>query len=997
MNLAARAPYRSVEARLTQFPHAQFRPAEEVRFDSRTLGALADRNINAQDAAIANLLLGRPSAAAALLRKAIERDDGQVEMWTAYSAALYEEGRTQRRIELFARSLAAADHALELDGTAPAALFNRALALEALGLGPLARIAYERYLLADADSAWAGEAKERLRALTRPTRKEQWQEAVQRAESDANDSSQAIETLVDRFPQQARTWAEGIQLTTWAEALRTGDSRSAELALQKCKVVAAGLHRRAGEQFLHDVVKHLEQIPSETDRARLANALVRYKEGRILFSKRRVVDALPLFSESARAFSDLDSPMALLAAYYAASAKFDSGRTDEALADLDSILRNVPVRYVALRAQVRWEQGSVYASTRRLTDATEAYGEAEALFARLGETEFHARMQHIRARLLTTIGRASEAWQLRGIAFAEAGAAGDDALLEFAVDEAAQDALVQREWEIAHSLFDLVLALPSGTPRRQSNARVWRALASWRSGRHERALHEIEDGERSLGTIRDAALRDSAFHDLAFAKALLIEKQAPREALALLDAATGYVRECGRLYALPAMLLEHARIQRALGDLGGATNDLEEAVEIMERSGSTLERDDIRDSFFSTSNVLYEELFDVLIAAGNTDEAFEVAERRRARVLYERVALVPPLTPVLPIEQIARTIPADTVVLHYTVAAGRVVLFVFGDGRHRMHRLEVRADDLVSQIASFRRAIGADDRERILRLGARLTEKLIEPAADVLAHARYLVIVPDPAMETLPFAALQAPGRAAYLIEQVAIVLAPSANVYASLAQRKTPDHAEHALIVADPAFDQRRFTSLSALTDAAEEGRQIAAMHPQRTLLIGKDATLQSVKNILAESTMVHLAAHTVLDELDPSESAFLLTPANDDGMLYLRDIAMSNLRSTELVVLAGCRTALRADRNRDLSSLTAAFLAAGARNVIGTLWNVSDSSTRTFSGAFHRGLEAGQEPANAVRDAQLEMISSRDPDVGKPSAWAAIQLYGPGRERRE
>src|SRR4028118_888269 len=118
MNLAARAPYRSVEARLTQFPHAQFRPAEEVRFDSRTLGALADRNINAQDAAIANLLLGRPSAAAALLRKAIERDDGQVEMWTAYSAALYEEGRTQRRIELFARSLAAAGHAAGRGGPA---------------------------------------------------------------------------------------------------------------------------------------------------------------------------------------------------------------------------------------------------------------------------------------------------------------------------------------------------------------------------------------------------------------------------------------------------------------------------------------------------------------------------------------------------------------------------------------------------------------------------------------------------------------------------------------------------------------------------------------------------------------------------------------------------------------------------------------------------------------------------------------------------------------
>jgi len=220
---------------------------------------------------------------------------------------------------------------------------------------------------------------------------------VQRAERDANDSSEAIEALVDRFPQQARTWAEGVQLTTWAEALQAGDSRRAALALHKCKVAGDKLHRRAGEQFLQDVIDHLEQISTETDRVRLANAFVCYKEGRILFAKRQVIDALPRFSESARAFSDLGSPMALLAAYYAASAKLDSGRADEALGDLDSVLRGLPARYVALRAQVRWEQGSAYASTRRFSDAAEAYSDAEALFARLGETEFHARMQHIHA------------------------------------------------------------------------------------------------------------------------------------------------------------------------------------------------------------------------------------------------------------------------------------------------------------------------------------------------------------------------------------------------------------------------------------------------------------------------------------------------------------------------------------------------------------------------------------------------------------------------
>lgn len=974
VDLAARTPHPAIEARVT-----------------RSLEAPEDRNLTPHDDAIANLLRGRPSAAVALLRRAVAADHERVELWIDYSAALYEEGRTRQRVDLFARALAAADRALEIDAAAPAALFNRALALEALGLGPFARPAYEQYLVADAGSEGAVEAEERLRALTRTTRKEQWQEAVQRVERDASGSPEAIEALVDRFPQQARTWAEGIQLTAWAEALQTGDAQRAALALRRCRLVGARLHRRSGERFLLDVVDHVGTIPAEADRLRLADALAGYKEGRILFAKREVIDALPRFSESASVFSRLGSPMALLAAYYAASAKLDAGRVDEASADLDAVLRGAPARYLALRAQVRWEQGTVYGSTRRLAGAAEAYGEAEALFARLGEMEFHARMQHIRARLLTALGRASEAWQLRGAAFAEAAKAGDDALLEFAVSEAAQDALVQKEWDVAHSFFDLVRALPSGNPRRQSDATVWRALASWRGGRQERALREIEEGERSLDTIRDAALRDSAFHDLAFAKALLIEKRAPREALALTGAAIRHARENERLYALPAMLLEQARIQRVLEDLDSATEDLKEAVGIMDRNGSEIERDDLRDSFFSTADVLYEELFDTLIAAGNAEEAFEVAERRRARVLYERVAVVPPLTPVAPIGRVTRGLPSDTVVLHYTVAADRVALFILDDGGYRLHQLDVRAQDLVSQIAAFRRAIRTDDQRRIQGLGAALSEKLIAPAADALATARLLVIVPDRAMESLPFAALRAPGREEYLIEHLPIALAPSANIYIALARRVPADRAGHALIAADPALDGRR------LADAAEEGRRIATMYPRRTLLIGNDATLQNVRGSLAESTLVHLAAHTALDERDPGESAILLTPKSDDGKLRLREIASSNLRRAELVVLAGCRTAVRADRSRDMSSLTAAFLAAGAGNVVGTLWDVSDASTRRFSEAFHRGLIAGQPPVDAVHAAQLEMITDSDPDVSKPSAWAAIQLYGPGGERRE
>ena len=72
----------------------------------------------------------------------------------------------------------------------------------------------------------------------------------------------------------------------------------------------------------------------------------------------------------------------------------------------------------------------------------------------------------------------------------------------------------------------------------------------------------------------------------------------------------------------------------------------------------------------------------------------------------------------------------------------------------------------------------------------------------------------------------------------------------------------------------------------------------------------------------------------------------------------------------------------------LSWAFLRAGAHNVIGALWEVSDASTPQLMDKLYDGLNRGQDPASALRAAKLSLLHS-DSVFKKPYYWAPFQLY--------
>jgi tetratricopeptide (TPR) repeat protein len=182
-------------------------------------------------------------------------------------------------------------------------------------------------------------------------------------------------------------------------------------------------------------------------------------------------------------------------------------------------------------------------------------------------------------------------------------------------------------------------------------------------------------------------------------------------------------------------------------------------------------------------------------------------------------------------------------------------------------------------------------------------------------------------------------------------------------------------------------------------EAESIAALLPadRRWLALGANASRAAV---LAADwhryAIVHFATHAVVDRERPELSGILLAADGDadpgrDGMLRMNDIYDLDM-PVDLVVLSGCDTAAgRTLGAEGVFSLSRAFLYAGARRVIASLWPVEDRATAQFMTAFYRALLVEHMPApTALRLAQQRL--ARDNRWSPPYYWAGFVLQGAG-----
>lgn len=299
------------------------------------------------------------------------------------------------------------------------------------------------------------------------------------------------------------------------------------------------------------------------------------------------------------------------------------------------------------------------------------------------------------------------------------------------------------------------------------------------------------------------------------------------------------------------------------------------------------------------------------------------------------------------------------------------------------------ADSLASRVEFLRQAISQSGRS-----GPSWTEASARVSAALLAPlhpdpVRDLLVLADGPLAYLPVEVLSPTPGAPPLGTTTRVTYGPSASVLLALAREDETAPSRTMLAVGDPEprgglAAEAHVASLAPLPFAAAEAREVAALFPHGSdVLLERNATRAHWLALRpARYRYLHFAAHARVDDVHPERTAILLA----DGALDVRDVRHLDL-GADLVTLSACESALgRRVRGEGVIGLPFAFLAAGARGVVVTLWRVHDREAADVMHDFYAALRAGSTPADALLSVRRAHAARGDP----AATWAAFVLVG-------
>jgi CHAT domain-containing protein len=425
-----------------------------------------------------------------------------------------------------------------------------------------------------------------------------------------------------------------------------------------------------------------------------------------------------------------------------------------------------------------------------------------------------------------------------------------------------------------------------------------------------------------------------------------------------------------------------------------AEKEYRQALSTIDKARSSFGAEELRLAFLSTSISVYGDYIEFLLDHSRVKEALEVADLSKAVTLEEGLTARsnphPSSTRWVQPQKISQRLSAT--LLCYWLGENHSYLWVVNPDSTSVFRLPP-SGDLQHEVRDYRQAVtGTRD---VLREenedGKRLYTILVEPAQKLIPKDAHIVLLPSEGLYGFNFETLIVSRPTPHFwIEDVTLSTGSSLRLLSALGPRSMPAQ-KSLLLVGNPVSPNPEFPPLPA---ASREMQEVAGhfVASQCKVLQGPEATASAyLKGSPERFSYLHFAAHGTASYIRPLESAVILSKEGDSYKLYARDIVAHPLKA-ELVTVSACNGAgTRAYAGEGLVGLSWAFLRAGAHNVVASLWEVSDaSSTANLMGAFYSGLDRGEEPATALRNAKLGILKSNQSTVfGKPFYWAPFQLY--------
>lgn len=411
-----------------------------------------------------------------------------------------------------------------------------------------------------------------------------------------------------------------------------------------------------------------------------------------------------------------------------------------------------------------------------------------------------------------------------------------------------------------------------------------------------------------------------------------------------------------------------------------------DAISVTEKSFSRVVNDQFRISFFD-QEPFYDGYVRFLVGRNRPLDALSIAERGRSRALAEALG-IDSVRQQLQLGRIQNALRIRRqIVLAYWESPHESYLWLITPSQMKLFKLPDEME-IVRMIEAYNRQIvepgDGDDPD----LGQKLYKILVAPAEKFIPRGADVIIVPHRRLCKLNFETLVSPRpNPHFWIEDVTI----RTMSFLGLLTNSKPENVRYTrdmLLIGAPVEASKDFP---VLKHAGEEVSKVAGHFPQsgETVISGSGATPDAYRSSdPGQYRFLHFATHGTASDLNPLDSAIILSPGPQGYKLYAREISKLRIHP-ELVTISTCYGAgKRQYSGEGLVGLAWAFMRVGAHQVVAALWEVDDESNPQLMDRFYGELTKGKDPATALRDGKLQMLHSGT-YLKEPYYWASLQLY--------
>ncbi|HFA51004.1 MAG TPA: CHAT domain-containing protein, partial [Bacteroidetes bacterium] len=308
----------------------------------------------------------------------------------------------------------------------------------------------------------------------------------------------------------------------------------------------------------------------------------------------------------------------------------------------------------------------------------------------------------------------------------------------------------------------------------------------------------------------------------------------------------------------------------------------------------------------------------------------------------------------------------------------------------------------------------------------KLYDLLIQPFRHFLP--KEVIIVPDGKLHLIPFGALLSGPPPAqkdfntypFFEKMHAISYCFSASMLYNIKNRKYRDAPAKSLAAFAPFYKSgyqpffsnqgrdrtilvrgldsllnRRIIVRSDFNNLPYSGEEVLTVSSlmEGDVFLDERATINQFYEIIGQYRIVHLSTHGGANNNNGSYSYLVFANKSAEeggGLLFAKDLYTQNIKA-DMVVLSACETGDgELKKSEGIVSLAKAFVFAGAKSVITTLWSVEDKSAKNIITDFYRSIKNGERKNVALYNAKNQFLKNNGHSFKHPFFWAGIIPFG-------